>query len=156
MCHDHINPVTPHLESFSPLLGSFLFPKHYPIYVHVFENISDSTYEREHVYLSFWVWFVWVSKMVSNLHGFLKIMQHWSSWTKFQCVCWGTYMSGECMGGRFFIHICCRQVGESQRHSDTCSKHLGIYWQALYIIRSPVATMERIKLNNAKSGAWCL
>lgn len=89
MCHDRINPVTPHLESFSPLLGSFLFPKHYPIYVHVFENILDFTYEREHVYLSFWVWFVWVSKMVSNLHGFLKIMQHWSSWTKFQCVCWG-------------------------------------------------------------------
>lgn len=53
MCHNHINPVTPHLETFSPLLGSFLFPKHYPIYVHVFENISDSTYEREHVYLSF-------------------------------------------------------------------------------------------------------
>lgn len=71
------------------------------------------------------------------------------------CVLGGHICLVSVWGGRFFIHICCRQVGESQRHlfSDTCSKHLGIYWQALYIIRSPVATMERIKRNNAKSGA---
>lgn len=125
MCHDHINPVTPHLVSFSSLLGSFLFPS----------NTIPSTF------MSFWILHMKESTCICLSESGLSGLARWWEIYMFSwkwcnivlveqnsnvCVV-GAYMSGVCMGGRFFIHICCSQVVESQRHSDTCSKQIGIY-----------------------------